>query len=40
MTRAERKVEFEKATAQVECPKWQWLGDEAALIEKYGEENV
>ena len=31
MTRAQRKVEFERATAQPEMPKWMWEGDESVL---------
>ena len=33
MTKAERQVEYQKATAQPARPRWEWLGDENTLAE-------
>lgn len=34
MSRRERAAEFEKITGQSERPRWEWAGDESALIEQ------
>ena len=38
MTRAERNVEFQRATMQPERPRWEFEGDEQFLIDKLKRE--